>query len=110
MDCFGDEIFAGSAFSFNQNGLIGLGNPPDDFKNLLHFGMIPDDIGEGIFLGDFFSKIVDLPLHLLSLEGLADDNKKPEKRAELRLAVNAGSVLEDDDQRGRCPFMRTYGF
>jgi len=28
------------------------------------------------------------------------ENKKPEKRAELRLVVNAGSVLEDDDQRG----------
>jgi len=28
------------------------------------------------------------------------ENKKPEKRAELRLVVDAGSVLEDDDQRG----------
>ncbi len=27
-------------------------------------------------------------------------NKRPENRAELRLAVNAGSVLEDDDQQG----------
>jgi zinc protease len=27
-------------------------------------------------------------------------NKKPEKRAELRLVVNAGSILEDDDQQG----------
>lgn len=27
-------------------------------------------------------------------------NAKPEKRAELRLVVNAGSALEDDDQRG----------
>src|SRR6185369_15249358 len=27
-------------------------------------------------------------------------NKRPEKRAELRLVVNAGSVLEDPDQRG----------
>src|ERR1043165_6754686 len=27
-------------------------------------------------------------------------NKKPEKRAELRLVVKAGAVLEDDDQRG----------
>jgi zinc protease len=27
-------------------------------------------------------------------------NKKPEDRAELRLAVNAGSILEDEDQRG----------
>ncbi|MCL5991258.1 MAG: hypothetical protein M1419_04065, partial [Bacteroidetes bacterium] len=28
------------------------------------------------------------------------ENKKPEKRAELLLAVNAGSILEDDDQDG----------
>ena len=28
------------------------------------------------------------------------ENPKPEKRAELRLVVNAGSVLEDEDQRG----------
>lgn len=27
-------------------------------------------------------------------------NKKPEKKVELRLAVNAGSILEDDDQQG----------
>ena len=27
-------------------------------------------------------------------------NKRPENRAELRLVVNAGAVLEDDDQRG----------
>ena len=27
-------------------------------------------------------------------------NSKPEKRAELRLVVKAGSVLEDDDQQG----------
>src|SRR6266446_10588380 len=28
------------------------------------------------------------------------NNKKPEKRAELRLVVKAGSILEDDDQQG----------
>ena len=28
------------------------------------------------------------------------ENHKPEKRAELRLVLNAGSVLEDPDQRG----------
>src|SRR5687768_8204709 len=27
-------------------------------------------------------------------------NEKPEKRAELRLVINAGSILEDNDQRG----------
>lgn len=32
------------------------------------------------------------------------ENKKPEKRAFLRLVVNAGSVLEDDDQLGLAHF------
>ena len=32
-------------------------------------------------------------------------NKQPEGRAELRLVVNAGSVLEDDDQRGLAHFV-----
>ena len=32
-------------------------------------------------------------------------NKKPEKRAELRLVVNAGSILEDDDQDGLAHFL-----
>jgi zinc protease len=32
-------------------------------------------------------------------------NNRPERRAELRLVVNAGSVLEDDDQRGLAHFV-----
>ena len=28
------------------------------------------------------------------------NNKKPENRVEIRLAVNAGSILENDDQQG----------
>ena len=35
---------------------------------------------------------------------------EPEKRAELRLAVNAGSVLEDDDQRGLAHFVEHMAF
>jgi zinc protease len=37
-------------------------------------------------------------------------NRKPEVRAELRLAVNAGSVLEDDDQRGLAHFVEHMAF
>jgi zinc protease len=37
-------------------------------------------------------------------------NGKPEARAELRLAVNAGSVLEDDDQRGLAHFAEHMAF
>src|SRR5215467_15925790 len=37
-------------------------------------------------------------------------NKKPEKRAELRLVVNAGSVLEDDDQQGLAHFVEHMAF
>jgi zinc protease len=37
-------------------------------------------------------------------------NKKPENRAELRLAVNAGSILEDDDQQGLAHFVEHMAF
>ena len=37
-------------------------------------------------------------------------NAKPEKRVELRLVVNTGSVLEDDDQVGLAHFMEHMNF
>ncbi len=37
-------------------------------------------------------------------------NSRPENRAELRLAVNAGSVLEDNDQRGLAHFLEHMAF
>jgi zinc protease len=37
-------------------------------------------------------------------------NNKPEKRAELRLVVKAGSVLEDDDQQGVAHFIEHMAF
>jgi zinc protease len=37
-------------------------------------------------------------------------NQKPEKKLELRLAINAGSVLENEDQRGLAHFMEHMGF
>lgn len=37
-------------------------------------------------------------------------NNRPEKRAELRLVVNAGSVLEDEDQQGLAHFMEHMNF
>ena len=38
------------------------------------------------------------------------ENKKPEKRMELRLAVKAGSVLEDEDQQGLAHFVEHMSF
>jgi len=37
-------------------------------------------------------------------------NSKPEKKVELRLVVNAGSVLEDPDQQGLAHFMEHMNF
>src|SRR6187401_414625 len=37
-------------------------------------------------------------------------NGRPEKRVSLRLAVNAGSVLEDEDQRGLAHFLEHMSF
>jgi len=38
------------------------------------------------------------------------ENHRPEKRAELRLVVNAGSILEDSDQRGLAHFIEHMAF
>ncbi|MFO7587423.1 MAG: insulinase family protein, partial [Gemmatimonadota bacterium] len=38
------------------------------------------------------------------------ENGRPERRAELRLAVDAGSVLEDEDQRGLAHFVEHMAF
>src|SRR6059036_3787098 len=38
------------------------------------------------------------------------ENRQPQARAELRLAVNAGSVLEDEDQRGLAHFVEHMSF
>ena len=37
-------------------------------------------------------------------------NQRPAKRAELRLAINAGSILEDDDQKGMAHFTEHMAF
>ena len=37
-------------------------------------------------------------------------NQQPQRRAELRLVVNAGSILEDDDQRGLAHFVEHMAF
>jgi len=38
------------------------------------------------------------------------ENREPKKRASLRLVVNAGSILEDDDQLGLAHFVEHMGF
>jgi zinc protease len=38
------------------------------------------------------------------------ENRQPQARAELRLAVKAGSVLEDEDQRGLAHFVEHMAF
>jgi len=38
------------------------------------------------------------------------ENSEPESRAELRLVINAGSILEDDDQKGLAHFLEHMAF
>jgi zinc protease len=64
---------------------------------------------------DFTQKIpVDTAIHIGKLpNGITyyiKKNQKPEKRMELRLAVNAGSVLEDTDQLGLAHFTEHMAF
>jgi len=41
---------------------------------------------------------------------LIRENSRPEKRAELRLVINAGSILEDQDQQGLAHFVEHMAF
>jgi zinc protease len=60
----------------------------------------------------------EIPLDTNILTGKLDNglryyirvNKKPESRAFLRLAVNAGSILENDDQQGLAHFVEHMAF
>src|ERR1035441_3825633 len=73
-----------------------------------------------IFIFSFipFIKSQDIPVDKDVTIGTLDNgikyyikkNGKPEKRAELRLVVNAGSVLENEDQRGLAHFVEHMGF
>lgn len=69
-------------------------------------------------LSTAFSDSDTLPIDSAVLTGVLPNglryyvrrNVKPEHRAELRLVVNAGSVLEDDDQRGLAHFLEHMAF
>jgi len=75
-----------------------------------------------IFFGTSFTQQLNLnepiPLDKKVIYGKLDNgltyfirpNKKPEHRASLRLVVNAGSVLEDENQRGLAHFVEHMGF
>ena len=72
----------------------------------------PDQVAAGITLQD------KLPVDPAVITGTLDngiryyirENRRPENRAELRLVVNAGSILEDDDQQGIAHFVEHMGF
>jgi zinc protease len=69
-----------------------------------------------LFVGSVFEKKlpIDPKVTVGTLEnGLkyyVRQNKQPENRAELRLVVNAGSILEDEDQQGLAHFVEHMAF
>lgn len=74
-------IFCAS-FSYAQNINIKDLNQPIPVNNRVKVGVLPNGVKYYI-----------------------QKNSKPEKRVELRLAVNAGSILEDEDQQGLAHFV-----
>ena len=47
---------------------------------------------------------VDFSALIEALTDFIKENARPEKRAELRLVINAGAINEDDDQQGLAHF------
>ncbi|MBN1409819.1 MAG: insulinase family protein [Spirochaetales bacterium] len=68
--------------------------------------------------GEKYDLNADLPIGPRVLKAKLDngltyiirENKTPESRAEFRLVVNAGSILEDDDQQGLAHFVEHMAF
>jgi zinc protease len=38
------------------------------------------------------------------------ENQTPKDKVSIKLIIKAGSVMEEENQLGPCPFVRTYGF
>ena len=76
----------------------------------------------GLCISSVFAQLTDLSQKLpvddkIRIGKLENDftyyireNKKPENRVELRLAVNAGSILENEDQRGLAHLLEHMAF
>lgn len=81
-------------------------------------GSLPADTGEPIAAEFAFQPYDTIPLDPDIKHGKLDNgityyiktNPKPEGRAELRLVVNAGSVLENDKQQGLAHFLEHMAF
>jgi zinc protease len=87
-------IFFGCLFltAFNSNALHSQTKPADLAK--------PLPVDPKITIGKLKNE----------LKYYIRENRKPENRAELRLVINAGSVLENDDQQGLAHFVEHMAF
>ncbi len=72
----------------------------------------PEGIPEYLYLDAELPVDPDIKMGILEngLTYYIKENSKPESRAELRLVVNAGSILEDDDQKGLAHFLEHMAF
>ncbi|MDO5656659.1 MAG: insulinase family protein [Flavobacteriaceae bacterium] len=72
----------------------------------------------GLFAGIYFLPAQEIPLSPNVVYGklengltyYIEENNRPENRVELRLAINVGSIVEDDDQLGLAHFMEHMNF
>ena len=80
--------------------------------------LIPEPVAEAVTTAESLMGSKSIPIDDRLTMGTLDNgikyyiqkNQKPENRAELRLAVNAGSILEDDDQLGLAHFVEHMAF
>src|SRR5208282_6668539 len=56
VDGAGDQVFANTAFSAQQDGGVGGCNPFDGGQHFLHFGTDRNDVGMAVLLSEGFAK------------------------------------------------------
>ena len=86
-----------SASGVAQEGTRGTANPEDARTIPLDQ---PSPISPAVTSGEFAN----------GLRYYIRENQEPENRAELRLVVNVGSIVEDDDQLGLAHFLEHMAF
>jgi len=90
-------LLAGSCKSLNQKTSQTVENTPEQISSQ----------SEALIPVDTAVRIGTLPN---GMTYYIRQNQKPENKVEMRLAVNAGSILEDDDQLGLAHFMEHMNF
>jgi hypothetical protein len=88
----GDELLSGAAFPGDQHGGLGVGDLLDFRVDILHRRAFPDEIVEGVTLGQLRAQLEDFPLELAGFQSLGDNETELFDVERLRQVVSRAEL------------------